>query len=361
MTGLELAFLDTRVRFDIAPAAEPAFDGVRRFFRHLLRPTDPGDGQEATFVVAVDAYLPDRDVPAEVWSTEPSVIRRSTAPEFTFDAHVVDRGARRCYINRNTLVDAPRDARTDPVFRLRVTTGSTIQVIDFVRDLVIRNQEALGTVVWHASGATDGKRAVVVAGRKGAGKTTTLLSLVRRDGWSYFTGDKLFVRPGADGVEVYPWRDYPYVGVGTIRADPALAERVRQVVAGHSLDSRPAGDKLLLDPDEFESWLGGGFCAEPRRLAAILLPRVVPDRPLRHWAVTDPNERWAQLNTIVDRQADTSFFGWQSHLVPDYTGFFAALAGLPPRLADVPMIRLEGALDVDPDAMLAAYGVAGAR
>lgn len=359
MTRLHLSFLDTRIRFELAPDAMPAFAGVRRFFRHLLRPDGDDDGP-ATFVVRVDTYRPERDVPAVVWSVEPSVIRRSTAPEFTFDAHVVDApDGRRRYVNRTTWLEAPRDARTDPVFRLRITPGSTIQVLDFVRDLVIRNQEALGTVVWHAAGVTDGHRAVVIAGRKGAGKTTTLLSLLRRDGWSYFTGDKLFVRPRVDGVDVFPWRDYPYLGVGTIRADPALATRVRRLV-GPSLDSRPPTDKLLLDPDEFESWLGGGFSAQPRRLAAILLPQVRPGRPLRHWPVTDPNQRWAQLNTIVDRQADTSFFGWQSHLVPDYTQFFAALAELPPRLTGVPMIRLEGTLDVDPDALLAEHG-AGVR
>jgi len=339
------------VRFDVAEDALPAAARVRRFFRHLLadRPA-----AEPTFRVTIRAYRPEADVPAEVWDIPPSVIRRSSTPEFCFDAHVVDAGRRRRYVNPATYLDTPRDARADPEFELRVTPASTIQVIDFVRDLVIRNQESLGTVVLHASGATDGASALAVAGPKGAGKTTTLLSVLRHPGWSYFTGDKLFCRPVDGGVDLYPWRDYPYVGVGTIRADPGLREWVRREV-DPELDGRAPTQKLLLDPDVFEDWLGSPFDAAPRRLAAILLPQVRPGEPLRTRALTDPNERWAQLNTIIDRQADTTFFTWQSYLVPDYTAFFASLARLRDHLADIPLIRLVGTLDIDPDAVLARH------
>lgn len=347
-----LNFLDTVLRLDVDDDAGPAFAGVRRFFRHLLA---AGPAGEPTFRVAVHAYRPERDVPAGVWDIEQTVIRRSTAAEFCFDAHVTDTEDRRIYVNRATYLDAPRDARADPDFELRVTEGSTIQVIDFLRDLVIRDQESRGTVVLHASGATDGRSALVVAGPKGAGKTTTLLSVLRSPRWSYFTGDKLFCRPVAGGVEVYPWRDYPYVGVGTILADPRLTELVREQV-GPDLDRLPPTRKLLLDPDLFEGWLGGGFSAEPRPLAAILLPRVRPGEPLRSRLVDEPNERWSRLNTIIDRQADTTFFTWQSYLVPDYTAFFAGLRRLNDQLAGVPMIALEGTLDVDPDALLNATG-----
>lgn len=343
-----LNFLDSVLRLDIDDDALPAFAGVRRFFRHLLH---PHPAAEPTFRIAVRAYRPDDDVPAAVWATEQAVIRRSSAAEFTFDAHVVDSGRRRVYLNRTTYLDTPRDARSDPCFEVRVSPGSTIQVIDFLRDLVIRHEESLGTVVLHASGATDGTGALAVAGPKGAGKTTTLLSVLHRPGWSYFTGDKLFCRPGDGGVEVHPWRDYPYVGVGTIRADPRLTELVRREV-DPGLDRRAPTDKLLMDPDMFESWLGSPFCAAPRRLSAILLPQVRPGEPLRTRALTDPNERWAHLNKIIDRQADTTFFTWQSYLVPDYTRFFASLARLHRHLDGVPLIRLTGTLDVDPDAVL---------
>ena len=158
---------------------------------------------------------------------------------------------------------------------------------------------------------------------------------------------------------MHPWRDYPYVGVGTIRAHARLTELVRtHVDAG--LDAYADSHKILIDPDVFESWLGTPFSADPKPLAAILLPEVRPGEPLAVRAVTDGNERWAQLNKIVDRQVDTTFFTWQSHLVPDYQHFYRSLARLREDLPSVAMIRLVGTLDVDPDEVLAHHAGAEA-
>lgn len=348
-----LNFLDTVIRFEVEEPARPAFDGVRRFFRHLLSPEPAGP---VTFTISVAPFDPASDVDEQVWTTEETIVRASSAPEFSFNAHVVEQSERRLYINRAVYLDTPRDARVDTRFALRLGKEGVIQVLDFIRDLVIRNQETLGTVVLHASAATDGSSAIAIAGPKGAGKTTTLLSMLRRSAWSYFTGDKLFCRPlPGGGVEAHPWRDYPYVGVGTIRADARLTKLVRAVQP--DLDELAPSRKILLDPDTFEEeWLGTPFSAAPRPIAALLLPHVIPGEPMRVHRVTNPGERWSMLNRIIDRQADTTFFGWQSYLVPDYTPFFASLARLPEQMADVPMIRLTGNLDVDADALLKEHG-----
>jgi hypothetical protein len=138
------------------------------------------------------------------------------------------------------------------------------------------------------------------------------------------------------------------VGVGTILADGQLTALVREHV-DPDVERRPAADKLLIDPDLFESWLGAEFSAAGRPLTAILLPAVRPGQPLRMTPVTDDNARWSHLNAMLERQADTTFFGWQSYLVPDYARFFSSLSTLRRTLAPVPMIRLTGTLDVDPD------------
>ena len=54
----------------------------------------------------------------------------------------------------------------------------------------------------------------------------------------------------------------------------------------------------------------------------------------------------------MDRQVDTTFFTWQTYLVPDYTAFYRGLAELRTVLGSVDMVRLRGTLDVDPDAVL---------
>jgi hypothetical protein len=345
-----LNFLATTVRFDIDADADAVFAPIRRFFRHVL---SDAASILPTFHVHVHLFDARTHVPPEVWSVEPSVIRRSNAKEFNFDAHVVDRGGRRLYANRATLLDTPRDVLRDNVFELWITTASAVQVLDFVRDLVIRHEESIGTVVLHASGLRDADRTIAIAGPKGAGKTTTLLSALRSPNWTYFTGDKLFCEFVGDEVHAHPWRDYPYVGVGTILADRRLTELVVDSVDA-DVASRPMTDKILIDPDVFESWLGVEFSADARRLAAVFLPEVRPGEPLRTWRVTEDNERWSLLNKIIDRQADTTFFGWQSYLVPDYAAFFASLSRLRGQLDGIPMIRLRGTLDVDPDIVLGA-------
>jgi hypothetical protein len=365
-----LTFLHTVIDFEVAPAAEAAFAPIARFFRHLLGPEtaasqsavsthSPVSSQSPpTFHIAVEAFDPDADVAPEVWAVPQSVIRRSSAAEFTFDAHVVEADERRRYINRGTVVDVPFEVARDNGFRLRITEASTVQIIDFVRDLIIRHEEDLGTVDLHASGIRDADRAVAIAGSKGAGKTTTMLSALRDPAWRYFTGDKMFCTVEDGVVYVHPWRDYPYVGVGTIRAHADLTAFIRDTV-DPGLDARAPGEKILIDPDLFEGWLGTPFSAEPLPLAAIWLPEVRPGEPLTVRRISSAGERWAWLNKIVDRQADTTFFTWQTHLVPDYQRFFRSLAELQEPLAGVDLVRLRGELDIAPDALLpAAAGTA---
>lgn len=348
-----LTFLHTVVDFEVAPAAEEAFAPIARFFRHVLGPEAEPSQSPPTFRIAVEAYDPGTDIEPEVWALPESVIRRSSAPEFCFDAHVAEAGGRRRYVNRATVVDAPVDAARDNGFRILITLASTVQIIDFVRDLIIRHEEDLGTVVLHASGIRDADRAVAIAGAKGAGKTTTMLSALRDPDWRYFTGDKMFCTVEDGVVYVHPWRDYPYVGVGTIRAHAELTAFVRDTV-DPGLDARAPGKKILIDPDLFESWLGTPFSAEALPLAAIWLPEVRPGEPLTVRRISAGNERWAWLNKIVDRQADTTFFTWQTHLVPDYQRFFRSLAALRQPLAGVDLVRLSGELDIKPAALLSA-------
>lgn len=106
-----LTFLDTVIRFDVDEDAIGAFSGVRRFFRHLFAPAAAGP---VTFSIAVHGYRPEVDVEPSVWALEQTVIRRSSAPEFCFDAHVVEQDARRIYVNRSVHLDAPRAAAARP-------------------------------------------------------------------------------------------------------------------------------------------------------------------------------------------------------------------------------------------------------
>ncbi|MFJ2815274.1 hypothetical protein [Streptomyces sp. NPDC087294] len=341
-----LNFLDTTLHLDIDPEAEKSFEPVARFFRHTLA---DAPANEPTFHLTFVPYDPADQPP----TGRPAVIRQSTAPEFTFHALLSRHGDRRVYANDSTRLDVPVDTTKDRRFEVGITDASMCQLIDFLRDLIIRTEETRGTVVLHASGVQRDGRAYAIAGVKGAGKTTTLVSVLSRPGWRYFTGDKLFCRIGEDGgIIATPWRDYPYVGAGTLREHPALVDWVR-VNAGLDAAELPDRTKLLLDADAFEAWLGSEFSPEPLRLAGILLPEVRPGEPFAVERVVEEPARWMELNRIVDRSIDTTFFGWQHYLVPDYAAFYATLSAMRPHLADLAILRLTGTLDVDLDAALA--------
>lgn len=343
---VRLQLVHTSIRLEVADEAAAALDPVLHFFRHAVVSTNRADGAALgveQFVIEVRPYH--RNLAERL--TEggaPVVIRRSSAAPFNFDAHRVERDGRRIYANAHTVLDAPAccDAGRGK-FVLHVSEGSSFQVIDFLRDLVLRAEEDRGTVILHAAGVVRDGRALAIVGPKGAGKTTTLLALVADEKSAYFTGDKLFCDLVDGRLAAHPWRDWPYVGVGTMRVHDWLAERVRDAV-DPDLDSRSPREKLLLDPDEFERALGGGFTPAPLPLGVIVVPEVRPDEPCRIAPVEDEAERWAVLNQVLERTSDTTFFPWQTYLVPDYAALFANFRLLRRSLTAVPMVRITGVI-----------------
>lgn len=330
----QLSFGGTRIRFDVESDAAAAFAPVARFFRHSLMP--PSE-EEATFVVHVEPRNA-ADLRRARAAGRQVAIRRSSAAAFNFDAWRLDLGDRWLYANEQTTLETPRVCGcSDDSFRLGIGPGATVQVVDFVRDLVVRHEESRGTVILHASAATVRERLVAIAGPKGAGKTTTLLTLLGAGAGRYFTGDKLFCRLYRDRVVCLPWRDWPYIGVGTLRHAALLG---RQVPA--NLDARSHDEKLLFDPDAFERSIGIEFVVEARALDGFVLPAVQPHAPLALSLIEDKEERWAEVNAIVDRSADSTFFTWQSYLVPDYSGMYRNLSGMRATLSLLPMLRAEG-------------------
>jgi hypothetical protein len=91
--------------------------------------------------------------------------------------------------------------------------------------------------------------AVAVAGDKGAGKTTTMLAALAA-GATYITNDRMFVRTGQDGSEVWGWTD-----------------PVRIVAPG-------AGDKRTVTVRRYFDGDRSRVAARPLPVVAVVFPRV---------------------------------------------------------------------------------------
>jgi hypothetical protein len=110
----------------------------------------------------------------------------------------------------------------------------------------------------HAAALVRADHGLLIAGPKGAGKTTTLLSALRLVGGDFVTNDRLLLRrdPGGDGTLGYAWPMHLRATASTLRAVPGMnrflpAEQQQNSPAGQST---PSG-KIAIEPDELRAAL----------------------------------------------------------------------------------------------------------
>jgi hypothetical protein len=348
----------TTFTLDVEPEVAAEFAAVRAFFRDAMVADD--SGEPASFIVRVVPW--DEGVLRFAMERgERIVLRRSSAAPFNFDAWRAVDGDRWTYANEHTQLHAPRvcGGRGDRL-TIAITAGSTHQVVDLLRDLAWRHEEQCGRVVLHASGFLREGGVVAVAGPKGAGKTTTLLTALADPRHRYFSGDKVVCDVVAGELVAAPWPDWPYVGVGSIRACEPLAEQVR--ATDPAFDTRGVREKLLLDPADFARWFPSVPLSARPRLAGLLLPRVEPGRPYAARAVRHVEEKWAHLLNVVDRTSGTTFFTAQLHLVPSHRAAEDTLLAMRRHLPGVAMTEVTGDLrELDVDAALPRTVQGGVR
>ncbi|WP_329426255.1 hypothetical protein OG339_39245 [Streptosporangium sp. NBC_01495] len=155
-----------------------------------------------------------------------------------------------------------------------------------------------GWVVLHASAVTDDKgRTLLAFGSKGSGKTTTAL-LLASEGWHLLANDRVFARPGPDGVQILPWPSAAAVGLGLLDALGWYDLTRTRLVAGEQLHptqssqvteallagtraplwERDGGERELkaqIFPHQFNDWFGLNL-STGGAAAALLFPRISP-------------------------------------------------------------------------------------
>ncbi len=185
---------------------------------------------------------------------QPFVLRSSSAADFNL---VVRRGgtqagkrlawdpARRvgyCFDPALAKVDFFGDAPT-----------AFIHLIELVRYYGLLVEQSRGTAVLHSAAVhrLGSDEVVAIVGVKGAGKTTTMLSMVAEGQHGYFSGDKVLLDVLDGQLRARGWPDYPHIGLGTLRQHQGLARSLGvtfEDVAGQPL---PDQHKVLLPPSVF--------------------------------------------------------------------------------------------------------------
>ncbi|MEC3978924.1 hypothetical protein [Amycolatopsis sp. H20-H5] len=191
----------------------------------------------------------------------------------------------------------------------------------------------------HTAALVRADRGLLIAGPKGAGKTTTLLSALRLVGGDFVTNDRLLLRRDPDGGTVgYAWPMHLRATASTLRAVPGMtrflpAEQQQNSPAGQSA---PSG-KIAIEPGELRTALPDTrilgevrptLMLWPYRSASDLPPEPVPPAEVRdilvrtqffmhdpvtrvtshrnHWLLPPDQDRTAlALTAVADQLART--------------------------------------------------------
>lgn len=265
-----LRYLDTVLQLEIMEEAVPAMQPVFDFFNSHFR---LGAGYSSTCDVTLHIY-PYTDFQRNHFVEaifSPIVIRKSSASDFNLYGD-------KAVLPNEEIIDSPHTGTAvvfhaeDNMCDLYISKGSKVQVIELIRDIVIKLEESRGSLILHASSAVKDGMAYALVGSKGAGKSTLLFDLVGHQGYDFLTGDKLFLRIGEEGIVAYGWPDYPHVGYGTILGYPILVENLQAL--GHQIDPAQSGKKILFSAECLQKSLGFSYVQEPMPLYGIIFPNV---------------------------------------------------------------------------------------
>ncbi|WP_227270861.1 phosphoenolpyruvate carboxykinase (ATP) [Roseobacter weihaiensis] len=222
----------------------------------------------APFEEAID-HLPDAP-------PSPVDFRRSSCPSYNLSGQLWAQPQKSIAIDEtsSTAYVVDRATRKVTFFGTSQNPGSTIHLHDFTRYLALLVAQSKGWVLLHASAVTIGDAAVLVMGHKGAGKTTTMLSLVERQGARYFSGDKVLAKVVGSELCLKAWPDIPYIGLGSLVAYPDLAARLGISFQAPGGERYALNSKHLVDPDLFRDVVAQSPITETTNLAALVLPNV---------------------------------------------------------------------------------------
>lgn len=150
-----------------------------------------------------------------------------------------------------------------------------------VRELAQERACSMGHLLLHAAALSIDGRSFVIAGAKGAGKTSLLVASLLGGSGRFVSNDRIVVRLDAAGASVHGMPTLVSVRHPTLEAYPDLRRELERKrydhmralgEAGETRRMWPSGSSIDLSPAQFCELLGIGAAAQGR-LAALLFVR----------------------------------------------------------------------------------------
>jgi hypothetical protein len=166
--------------------------------------------------------------------------------------------------------------------------AARIALMRAVREFATNQAWRSGGLVVHAAAFAIGDDGFVLAGSKGAGKTSLLTHMLRHREARFVSGDRARLAPAGDGPVIRGLPTLVSLRAGTLAMFPELRDQLATRTYQHALRlgeatatpvsaQRSANDGRSLSPAQFCELLGVTRTAQAR-LAAVLFPRVTGAR-----------------------------------------------------------------------------------
>lgn len=325
------------VAFQVAAGAEPLFHRLRSFLAPVFASVDHGD---PSFTLTLEPF--DR-LPPEFrrLAGQPFVIRRSSAALFNFSVEMAEWPEGRLAAIDEIGSTAYLIDRTNGRAVMYVSDRSFFHLIEFVRYTALICEEAAGTVLLHAAAVLSGDGAVLILGRKGAGKTTTMLRLVGGGGQRFLSGDKVLLSRRDGGYMVRAWPDYPHVGIGSLRQVPAVAACCGVSFLHPDGTPRPDTEKISIDPDLYLAALGGAAPPGTPLVSALIFPDVRGE-PSACRLIRPEERRLSDIEVHIETTAHFTPGRWHGLVEEDAGRIRPADPLLIKPLLNVPWIKVTG-------------------
>ena len=305
--------------------------------------------REPVATLRVHACAPEGLVPPATAVQEDIFLRKSASEFFTVPARRAATDGRE-YLECTKTGSRFLFDRAARVIDVALGAGGHMDLVELVRDLVVKHQENTGAAVLHATAAYRDGAVVLVTGAKGAGKSTVLLELVEHFGYQVLSGDKTVLHGLPDGsVVAAGWPDYPHLGYGTIAKYPGLRE-----IAGIGDDHVPAEGhafspvgKFAVDPLAFRDRFPSAPVGVRVPVAAILHPAIGPgERTVVEPLTGSRREHAEMLSANLESAFDGVNAGWHHYLDDGRAAHAAQRDRIIGILAGVPAWTLTGPGDL---------------